>query len=632
MSTSFSYIRDTERCEEALSNITNLRNKHSVGLDTEGTGLFNFKSKIRLVQLSVGNRCYMFDVFKLDIKQVCGPVIEAAKAGHIQIYAHNFKYDLQMFWCHRVDFADVTVFDTMLMAQICTGGSWDSYSLKNCLANVFGHSMDKTEQKSDWGRKVLSQAQLVYAADDPIYTAKLGEHFLQLIQKENLTATFKLETRLLPAIASMEYYGVSLDQARLAEMRPIFEQKIQDAEDTFLAYVPNRKIRRNLNGEIIDKGFNLSSSDQVLAMFRHHNVPNPVFDETEDPLVTSTASTVLKQLDYVAFPFVVPLLAYRGLIKILTGYIYALPARVNEVTGRIHTSYRQMVSTGRLSSSAPNLQNLARPVKGEDISVRSCFVPRSPDHIFVGADYSQIELRIIAQLLYTDYGDNVMRQEFLDKRDPYISTAALLDNVPYDTMVTIDEQGNHHVKPEAKGKRQSAKAVKLGYNYCMGADKFRLYAKFSYGVDMTPAESKKNRETYLNGYPGLLQYHAKCYDKRLRKAYTLNPFHRVRKWLKYPGPSALANHPIQGTGGDMLKLAVVRIYEELYKQGYHVMGSWDIMLLLNIHDELIAECLKDKAEDVKQLIQTHMVKAGNLLLKDVPVDADPILMNHLADK
>jgi DNA polymerase-1 len=351
----------------------------------------------------------------------------------------------------------------------------------------------------------------------------------------------------------------------------------------------------------------------------------------DDKLIGSTGSNVLKQLDLDNYPYIPPLLEHRKKRKLLTGYVYSLPGMINSVTGRIHTHYTQMVSTGRLSSSNPNLQNLARPEKGQDITIRHCFIPRDATYTFVGNDYSQIELRVMAELLYVLFKDDTMLNEFLEGRDPYVSTAALLSGTPYIDMVDIVD-GEHIVKKAFKTIRQNSKAVRLGYNYGMGAPKFRLYARYQYGVIMTALEAATNRKNYYKGYPGLQKLHDSLRDKSLLKAETFAPFKRVRKWDIYPGPTKLSNHPVQGTAGDVLKLAIAWIYRELDKMGYGPCKSWDIMLLLNIHDELIMECKKELVGIVAELLEHYMVKAAKAVLKLVPVEAKPCIMPTLADK
>ena len=631
--TNYTYITDNTSYEYTqalqLFSTTTL----SLGLDTETTGLDCFINNIRLLQVSTVDFTYMFDAFVMDIKPLCEVLIDRARRKEINIYAHNFKFDIKMLWAMGIDFGLANVLDTMNMAKIYTGGSLLGYSLADCCEKFINKSVDKTEQTSQWDAEVLTDSQLGYAALDPQLTAQLGEKLHQHIIREHLERVLELETKVLPATACMEFYGIKLDVDKLRQLEPKYKEIACNSKESFLEFIPVREQRLTITGDVYDDGFNPASSDQVLDFMRNLKIPNPMkgMPDQEDDLISSTGANVLAQLDSEEYKFIEPLLSYKKYTKLLTGYIYNLPKLLNAKTGLIHTNYNQIVSTGRFSSSNPNLQNIARPEYGEEITIRSCFVPRSPDNIFVGNDYSQIELRVIAELLSTMYDDDLMLEEFKQGKDPYLSTASLLSGTPYEDMIDIVD-GQHIPKKSVKQVRQNAKAVRLGANYAMGARKFRLYAKHQYKVSMSLKEAKDYVYKYTSGYPGLGKYHNAMKDKSLRACYTFPPFNRPRKWDIYPGPAGLINGPIQGSAGDCLKLAMAWLYIELDRLGYGPCKSWDIMLLLNIHDELIIECKTELQELAMQLSETYMVKAAKTVLKKVPVDAKPCLMPTLADK
>jgi hypothetical protein len=167
---------------------------------------------------------------------------------------------------------------------------------------------------------------------------------------------------------------------------------------------------------------------------------------------------------------------------------------------------------------------------------------------------------------------------------------------------------------------------------CMGAPKFRLYAHYMFGVIMTPKESEQNRRAYMELYPGLKAYHADCKDKNRRSASSFPPFNRLRRWSFYPGPSSIANTPVQSTAGDALKLAIALCYEELDEAGFGPLKSDKVMLVLNIHDEMVMEAHRDYEQYAMDMTKRHMEYAGSLSMPDVPITADPITMQNLADK
>lgn len=731
--------------------------KQPSALDTEGTSLCPHENILSLVQIANETDIYVLDALRIS-KGVLRNVMQQYSDESTCIFAQNFSYDLKVFWKYGIDFGRALVHDTMNMAKLLDGVSSLSYSLLNLCERELGIRISKEEQQSDWLQRPLSTKQVDYAAKDPYYTYLLGKKLLESILADNFRVVEKLERLVLPAISSMEYHGVTIDADILAQLEPAYEKKREEQLSEFLEYVDRYELR-NIYGDVVDPGFNLGSSTQVTEFLRSRKVANPqkLYSNKKDidPLITTSSAKELKLLSLADYPFLEPLLGYRKLQKLLTGYIYSLPGMINPITGRVHTSYTQMVSTGRLSSSTPNLQNLARATEGQ-ITVRNAFVA-SPGCKLILNDYSQIELRIIAEKLL-EYGDPTMLNEFLEGKDPYANTAALLSGLTYEQFVELP-------KADYKTRRQQAKAVRLGYNYCltgctqvitldgvkrlqdittedkvlthtgqyqnvvdtqktytdtlievvtstgkrlrmtpdhhmlgstdsdtslywvaashmklsdnlitvekniesivtikyhtvenypvyditvdndhsfvanglishncMGAPSFRNYAHANYGVNMTQAEAYANRERYFSLYPGLTKYHEEMSERSLREAYTFAPFKRMRRWDSYPGVSALSNHPIQGTGGDILKLALAYMYIALDDAGYSPTQSTDVKLLLNIHDEVNLECIEDKAEYTADLSRRCMVKAGEFVLKSVPIDAEPLIVDNLAQK
>lgn len=603
-----------------------------LGCDTETTGLDCHTCKLSTVQLS---SLKLKHTYVIDVVQIEGwtHLFQKLTAQRTYNWAfHNFKFDLKFFWKVGIDFHGCKVVDTMIVSGLLNAGLNLNNDLKSVAERYLGMEVDKTEQKSDWGRRPLTDEQVYYAAKDADTTRILGMKLTGLVKSENITEVFKLEMRALPSFASMEFYGTNLDLARLAELQPIYETKLNDSQTGFLDLVPGRFIRRDYAGKIVDHGLDLNSPSQVLEVLRKAGIPNPLYDvkgrepEQSDPLIMSTGGNTLKLLNVADYVLLENLLGYRKAAKLLYAYVYSLPGLVNTDTGRLHTHFRQSVSTGRASSSSPNLQNLSRP-DGSELNLRSCFTP-SEGYVLLDGDYSQIELRVVAEVIYNLSGDRKMLDEFIEGRDPYAATAALLSGMRYEDIV--DEK--HTILKQYKSLRQNAKAVRLGFNYSMGAPKFRTYAKITYGVSFTPEEALANRKLYFQAYPGLNVYHDTFKDKGIRTVHTLDPFKRPRHFDDYPGIPSLSNHPIQGSSADIQKLAMAMMYEKLYEKGYSPVHSNKMRQICTIHDEIVSEAIPDLAEECAAIQEYCMKGAAQLVLHHCPVEADVHAIANLAMK
>lgn len=626
------YVTSYGRMEEIV-NILLENPKQWLGCDTETTGLDRHSCKLSLVQIATVTSTYIFDTFRITNWEVLFKKLVDSKTFNWVF--HNFKFDCQFFWKVGVDFFGNKVLDTFIVASLLTAGLGDDYDLNSVCQRYIGLAVDKTEQKSDWSLRPLSEEQLAYAAKDAESTLQLGKTLLPLITNQGILEVFKLEMRAVYSFAAMEYNGMTLDLDRLNKLRPIYEEQLEQAENNFLALVPGKFTRKNLLGDTVYKGLDMKSSSQILDVLRKAGIPNPIYDKkSDDPLladelVTSTGSNVIKLLDIGDYPILENLVGYRKASKLLDAYIYSLPELVNSTTGKLHTNFRQMVSTGRASSSSPNLQNIQRP-DGNELNLRSCFVP-SEGYRLIDADYSQIELRVVAEIIYDISGDETMLEEFLQGKDPYAATAALLSGMRYLDIVEI-VNGEHKVLKQYKALRQNAKAVRLGYNYSMGWRKFKAYAKITYGVNFSLQEAKANRDLYFSSYPGLSVYHETFSSKDLRKVLTLAPFCRPRFFEDYPGIPSLSNHPVQGTSADIQKLAMAMMYETLHAKGYSPTQSDKIRQVCTIHDEIVAEAIPDMADETCDIQQRSMVEAANRVLKYCPVEAEAHVIANLAQK
>lgn len=611
---------------------TNLHNVSCVGMDTEGTGLDPHSNKIRLIQIAITQELvYIIDLFKInkEVYLIClKRIIALFKQYKTVVIWQNFKYDLQMFWGIGIDWYRVNLFDTMLAAQMLDAGLDVKYNLQDIAGRYLYSYVDKAEQRSDWSKE-LTKEQIEYAALDAVLMIKLYRVLDKKLKEvtnngTTLEAVFDLEMKAIFPIASMEYYGLRLDVDRLVNhAKPEYEALLEKAEQTFLELMPTRYARYNILGELVDKGIDLNSNSQILEVLQEIGIPNPNPD-IDAKLIQSTARTTVGLVDLVEYAIVYALLDHRGASKLLNGYVNALPNTINPITNRIHASFRQSINTGRVAISSPNLQQIPRPKPNQQYTIRSCFVHES-GYIYALADYSQVELRVIAEVIHQATGCDVMLREFLDGKDPYANTAALLSGMSYEDFCKLE-------KSEYKSRRQSAKAVRLGFNYCMGAKKFKNYAKLNYSVTMSQKQADENRKTYFNAYPGLQKYHYMFKDKSILEAYTLPPFNRRRLWEVYEGAGALVNQGIQGTSADITKVAMYYLFDELYNKGYHPAASHDIKLVLQVHDEIILEAKEHLGEYALHILEKYMIQAGQEIIKSCPILADGNLVHSLAEK
>ena len=434
------------------------------------------------------------------------------------------------------------------------------------------------------GRKQISMRDVPvtqvaeYAAEDADITLKLKNYFAPCLEKEGLESLFyDIEMPLIYVLAEMEYTGVTLDTVALK----------QSSEELTAAL---KKLEKEIY-ELAGMKFNINSARQVgEVLFDHLKI-----EEKARKTKTGSYSTSEEILEKMRskHPVVEKLLEYRGLKKLLSTYIDALPELINPETGKIHTSYNQAVtSTGRLSSTNPNLQNI--PVRDElGREIRKAFTAENEDCIFFSADYSQIELRIMAHLSQ----DAHMIEAFRSGADIHAATAAKIYGIPVEE-VTSDM-------------RRKAKTANFGIIY--GISVFGLAER----LNIPRAESKELIEGYFKTYPDIRAYMDESIEvaketiyKRKRFLPDINSHNAIVRG--YAERNAI-NAPIQGSAADIIKVAMVRIFNRFETEGLKS------KMILQVHDELNFNVYKDELEKVKQIVLDEMENAIKL---QVPLIAD----------
>jgi len=424
-----------------------------------------------------------------------------------------------------------------------------------------------------------------YAVEDADITLQLKEVFSPILKKREVKKVFdEVEIPLVKVLLDMEFEGVRIDMNFLKDYSVQLEQEANEAE---------KKVY-----EACGVKFNLGSPKQLGEVLFDKMKLDPKAKKTKSGQY-ATGEDVLAKLA-AEHPVVDDILTFRELTKLRSTYVDALPLMINKRTGRVHTSYNQAIAvTGRLSSNNPNLQNIpVRTDRGREI--RKAFIPRDENHVLVSADYSQIELRIVAAIS----GDPNMVEAFKQGKDIHTATAAKVYNIE-ESDVT-------------KEMRYKAKSVNFGIIYGQGAFGLAENLKISRG------EAKDIIDNYKKQFPNIQQYMDDQMKFAQKHGYVETLLGRKR-WLKdinsanftvrgYAERNAI-NMPIQGTAADMIKLAMIKIDREFKKQ------QFKSKMILQVHDELVFDATKDEVDIIKPII-IECMQSALLLPNDVPANAE----------
>ena len=497
----------------------------------------------------------------------------------IQKVGQNFKYDLTIFARNGIDVQGVA-FDTMLESYVLN--STGRHNMDDLAKRYLGHQTITFEEIAGKGKNQLTFNQIPlekaaeYAAEDADVTMKLQQVLWEKLSKEpTLEKLFKeMELPLLGVLSRMERRGVLIDSDALFLQSNEIANRLSELEEQ--AYV------------LAGQPFNLASTKQLQEI---------LFDKLGLPIIQKTPkgapSTNEEVLEELAFSHELPkvLVEHRGLSKLKSTYTDKLPQMVNPQTGRVHTSYHQAVTaTGRLSSSDPNLQNI--PIRNEEgRRIRQAFIAREGFTV-VAADYSQIELRIMAHLSQ----DQGLINAFTQGKDIHRSTAAEIFGVSLDEVTS--EQ------------RRNAKAINFGLIYGMSA--FGLSRQLGIGR----ADAQSYMDLYFKRYPGVQTFMHDIREKAKAQGYVETLFGR-RLYLpdinssngmrRKAAERVAINAPMQGTAADIIKRAMIQLDQKLQNDP-------DIAMIMQVHDELVFEVRSEKVAFYSELIKTHMESAADLVV------------------
>lgn len=563
--------------------------KQILSIDTETTSINPVDAKLVGLSFAVeeGKAFYVAIPAEREkaqtIVNIFKPLYESTEILKV---GQNIKYDMEVLMNYGVRLA-APMFDTMIAHYVLQPEQ--KHNMDILAETLLGYQTVHIDEligpkgKGQKNMRDLSPADICdYAAEDADVTLRLYNVLKPRLKEAGVNDLFyNIEMPLVPVLAEMEMNGVLLDTKALAETSRTLTDRMKQIEQNIY--------------KLAGHEFNIASPKQVgEVLFGEMKIVDKPKKTKTGQFVTS--EEVLQQLRSKA-PIVDDILAHRGLKKLLGTYVDALPKLINPRTGHIHTSFNQAVTaTGRLSSSDPNLQNI--PVRGEDgKEIRKCFIPE-PGCLFFSADYSQIELRVMAHLS----GDKNMIEAFREGYDIHAATAARI----------------YKEKIEDVSRDQRTKAKRANFGIIYGITVFGLAER----LDISRDEAKQLIDGYFETFPEVQAYMEKAKELAREHGYAETFFHRRRYLPDITSHNATVrnfaernaiNAPIQGSAADIIKIAMVHIYERFRREGIKS------KMILQVHDELNFSVLPEEKERVEKIVIEEMQNAYPL---QVPLVAD----------
>lgn len=593
--TNFKTINDIEHTYELVDSIEKIKALVSVlekekefCFDSETTGLDTINAELVGLSFSVKEHFAYYvpiSANQTEALEQLKPFLPIFENTEKILIGQNIKYDYQILLNYGIEIKN-KLFDTMvahflIMPDMRHGMDILAQTYLNYSPVSISALIGKKGKEQMSMRDVEIQVIKDYAAEDADITIQLKNKFAPLLQENEVEKLFnEVEVSLIKVLANIEREGINLDVPVLREFSTQLQTDIATVE---------KEIQ-----DLAGTKFNVSSPKQVGEILFEYLKITDKAKKTKTGQY-ATGEEVLSKLEN-AHPIVSKILDYRELVKLKSTYVDTLPELVNKKTNRIHTSFNQVVAvTGRLSSDNPNLQNI--PIRTErGRQIRKAFIPRDSEYILLSADYSQIELRIVASIS----GDKNMCEAFQLGKDIHTATASKVFNVA-EADVT-------------KEMRYKAKSVNFGIIYGQGA--FGLAENLA----ISRTEAKEIIDNYKKEFSGIDRYMNESINFAREHGYVKTLLGRKR-WLRdinsnnatvrsFAERNAI-NAPIQGSAADMIKVAMINIYNDLKNQNFKT------KMLLQVHDELVFDVYKPELEIVKPIIEQHM---RNALPLNVPVE------------
>lgn len=627
------YITTPDTYIEAIGILTQHK---KICLDFETTGLQARLAKPRLLQLCDSNPTdedrivYVFDLFKVQADSTLKELIESRE----MIIGQNLNFDLQFLYDLGIDFKN-KIYDTYIAERILRSGFKEkkispqaqkpyfadlSCSLKSIALRRLNIELDKEQRQTDWSQPELTLEQIEYAAKDVDVLPRIAADQLEELREENLTPIYSVESQCIRPVALMCYTGFGVDVTKLMVLRKHIEAELDAKTEQFINELDSRlpedcKLPRSSDGSIAvgkkpKKEFNPGSTTQIVNVFSSCNI--------ELPKDATTGKATLNQIALSEFDSEdSTLILYRERTKIETRleHVNKLISNINPVTHRIHSGYNQVgANSGRFTSNgspkttktqgktvyAVNIQQVPR---SKDF--RECFVA-APGYKLVICDWAQIELRLGAELINIAQ----MKEAFVKNIDLHTLTASLIYKIDISSVT--------------KEQRQEGKTLNFALLYGMGYRKYKTYAAQS-GKIISLSEAKIAHAAFHLAYPRLRAWHQERASLVQEGwAYVRTACGR-RRLLSYDDATMMcsANTLIQGSGADILKLAIADLNKHLNE---------DVRLVAAVHDELVLEVKEKLAETYKEILETTMIKSAETVLKSVPSSADASVGSSWAAK
>lgn len=577
--------------------VANFANTNVISLDLETTGLNPLDSRIIVCQIGFGDHEYVIDTRKVDITPIL-PFLASNKWLKI-IFGAKFE---TKFFLHYHDTQINNTFDCFLAERIIYPDNLWNNSFEDLAKKYLDVTLDKKVRKSFLTTKGdFTDRQKKYAAEDVQYLFPLWEKQKKLLEEKGQVKISELEFPVATVVADMELTGVPINVEKWRGKIINYNKELEES-------------RQRMFGILFDDNNIL---DEQLGMFERAAIniqSQPKMLDALQKLGLDIDKTDERTLERHKHPAAQELLKYRKLQKIISAYGDSIIAKVHPFSGRIHADFKQLgTETGRFSCKEPNLQQMPE-------EFRECFTGDG-DYLIVGADYSQIELRILAEIS----GDKALSAAFISGFDVHSATAALMFNIPLSDV--------------SKEQRFAAKTINFGIMYGMGIPKL---------MDSLNVENNKNKQPLVN----IRQVQAIQY--RYKQAYR-----QATDWLESAGKRAIregvsetmygrkryyerpqssldrkayerqlagierqgANSPIQGTSADITKLAMIDLYANLKDYGFRA------HIIIQIHDEIVLLAHKTQVETIKNLVVESMMTSAQRILTHVPIKVD----SYIAD-
>ena len=580
----YQVIKTAEELRKAIEILTA---QPVVGLDTETTELDPFTSRLRLIQLAAPDCVFIFDFDHFsngDAAQsdALAPLRRLLAAPRPIKIAHNAKFDAK-FIKHNLGVDLGGLFDTLLASQLVGAGDIEErHGLETVASRYLNQAVDKTERLSDWNFE-LSEAQLEYAARDAAILLPLREKLIERLKAESLVKCAQLEFECVMPVVDIELAGFYMHKDRWLEQLSIVEKRRRELAEQLQEVLAEESSQGSLFGGPQREEINLDSQQQLTRALTRLGIPVP----------ESTRNWKLQPLA-AEYPIIGTLLEYRTVQKALTSYGENMIEMINPVTKRLHADFRQIgAPTGRFACTNPNIQQVPHTIE-----YRRCFSGYPEGRKLIIADYSQIELRILAEFS----GDRGFMEAFNSGADLHRVTAAQVFNAPLD-QVTKDQ-------------RDFAKRLNFGVVYGIGAQRFAMMT----GLTVPDAESVLRR--YFATYRQLDSYLRDAANRAVSERQARTASGRLvrfrydendRQQISMTQRNG-KNTPIQGTSADILKRALKLLKEELSGTNARIVNI--------IHDEIVVEADAGEAQAVAEKVERLMCAAGQEYLKTVPIKVE----------